>query len=494
MTDTNPSAGQHVLVLAFNAPTRDIRVLKQIGSLSRAGYNVSTFAPIGVKDTDPADVDFALDQYWIGSAQHKLQARELHSLMQSPCGKALFAGAVDDLLARTAEQGEMQRDLMRRVFRLGRLVAMLHWSVQVRRTQVESLRNLRKWFADAQLRDGDGPNRVLIAARYGEQVLRFCDSDPQWQARLKAVGPPRIVHAHDLSTLAAGAVLADRYGAKLIYDAHEYEPENTPRLPADERKVIELIEDRALSGAAGLITVSDNIAKLYGRRHPDLDLALVYNCPDHRLTDRTVQQLRPRLGLGPDVPLMVFVGLPTLEERGLGVVLEAMTHLPDLHLAVIGPRWAKQDAELAGAVQGAGLEARVHLMEPVAPTDVITAIGDADVSVCLFRETSLNQRFAMPNKLFESLLAGVPLLVSDLPDMAALVQRMQAGLAVDQADPEAIVEAIRTLLQRRADFVPTDAARDALEQNCSWEGQEQTLLALYDRLLADPAGSDSTAS
>jgi glycosyltransferase involved in cell wall biosynthesis len=166
-------------------------------------------------------------------------------------------------------------------------------------------------------------------------------------------------------------------------------------------------------------------------------------------------------------------------------VLEVMAHLPYVHLAVIGPRWAKQDAELIKAVQAAGLDARVHLLEPVAPAEVITAISDADVSLCLFQDTSLNQRFAMPNKLFESLLAGVPLLVSALPDMADLVHRMKAGLAVDQTDPDAVTDAIRTLLERRADFVPAGEARAELMQSCSWEGQERTLLALYERLLTD---------
>ena len=486
MTGIQEYGRGHVLVLALNPLSTDARIRKQVTSLVNAGYRVSGLA---LRDADHPG--------------HDLEDPALHIYRQaldrtapppdpgaSVRGREIFEGSPAALLARL-EPVRRDQQTLRRALRLYRRLTALHWSSKVRKARRRYLSDLLEQSIALQNAQHDGPIRIDFTARFEALTRSFCDTTPEWQARLADLGPPRVVHAHDIYTLAAGAVLAERYGAKLIYDAHEYEPENTPRLPAGERAVIALLEDRALEGDAALVTVSDNIARLYRRRNPGLDIALVYNAPDARLADGADPILRARIGLNAEVPLLAFVGLPTLEERGLGVVLEAMTQLPEVHLAVIGPRWAKQDAELTAAVAATGLTARVHLLEPVAPMDVITAIADADVSLCLFQDTSLNQRFAMPNKLFESLLAGVPLLVSDLPDMAALVHRMQAGLAVDQTDPDAVIAAIRTLLARRADFVPAGEARTALKQSCSWEGQEQILLALYARVLA---GAGATAS
>jgi glycosyltransferase involved in cell wall biosynthesis len=477
-------AGAHVLMLAANA---DQHIAKQAASLSCAGYRVSTLAFKAVGYPDPVPGPGALHQqiFHMPDMAHLL---ELPHLVE-PMLVDLFSAPIHVLQSRATVQERILRDL-RWVFRLRRIATVLHWSARVRRARTQAFRARRQQAHDVLRAGRDGPIRLNMTAQYASQAAAFSGQDPGFQARLDDLGPPRVVHAHDLYTLAAGAVLADRYGAKLVYDAHEYEPERTPVLPEAERDLITLFEDRILGRAAGLQTVSQSIAELYRQRFGHLRVNLAMNCPALRAAGSDVPNLRERAGLDQDVPLAVFVGLPELEGRGLGVVLQAMTHLPDLHLAVIGPRWEKQDAELTTAVQAAGLAARVHLLDPVAPGDVITAIRDADLSFCLMQDTSLNHRFAMPNKLFESLLAGVPVLVADLPDMGGLVLRLRAGLVVDQTDVDAVVAAIRQIRADRAGFVPQGDGRTAVEAACSWEGQEQALLAFYSDLLSkDVRGS-----
>lgn len=476
MTVVPDPGGVHVLMLAANA---DQHIAKQAASLTGAGYRVSTFAPATVEYPDPRPGAPALHQQIFHMPD--VPAPGHRAAVDNPLLAGVFDAPIAGQLSRITALEDIRHD-MRWAFRLRRLFTGLQVSGQQRRAKVQDFRARRRHAYEALL-PPDCANRLDIIVRYASQALAFCDTALEWQARVTAFGPPGVVHAHDIFTLAAGVALARRYGARLVYDAHEYEPERTPVLPTAERRLIALFEDRVLPWATGLQTVSGSIVALYRDRFPALQTNLLMNCPALNAAGAEVPGLRARTGLGAEVPLAVFVGLPELEGRGLGVVLEAMTHLPDLHLAVIGPRWEARDTELMAAVHAAGLSARVHVLDPVAPGDVITAIGDADFSVCLMQDTSLNHRFALPNKLFESLLAGVPVLVADLPDMSALVRRLGAGLVVDQTDPKAVSDVMRQVLADRAEFSPTGEGRVAVEAACSWEGQEQGLLGFYDRVL-----------
>lgn len=479
---SSAGTGAHVLMLTENA---DQHIAKQAASLTCAGYCVSTLAPVAAQYPAPRSGPAGQGQQIFHMADDLLRRGE--ALPEGALLADLLGAPIAERLEEVTALERIRRD-MRWIFRARRLAAAMHWSGRQRRTRIRAFR-ARRQQANVALLPPDCSSRLSLTARYAARALKFCDNASDWQARIAELGPPRVVHAHDIFTLVAGVVLADRYGAKLVYDAHEYEPQRTPVLSPDECGIIELLEDRTLAGAAGIQTVSESIAGLYRQRFPHLHINLAMNCPALGAASGEVPGLRASLGLGPDVPLAVFVGLPELEGRGLGIVLQAMGHLPELHLAVIGPRWKQQDAELVAAVRDAGLEMRVHLLDPVAPGDVILAIRDADFSVCLMQDTSLNHRFALPNKLFESLLAGVPVLVADLPDMGGLVRRLGAGLVVDQTDVEAVVRAMRQVLANREAYVPTGQGRAAVEAACSWEGQEAALLAFYESVLAGAPAS-----
>ena len=489
VTRSSDQTGAHVLALASNALTHDTRILKQIGSLSRAGYRVSALAMGGAEPSAHDLSDPARHIYRFASGD----------LMQDPrpdsagAASGMYAGAVGAAIDRFFEAHRDVEDI-RQGLRLKRLVTGLHWSGAVRRARRRHHRDLRTRIATLIQDSTAGPERLLVAAGYDAAMRRFTAQAPEWAARLEQAGPPRVVHAHDLYTLGAGIALAERHGARLIYDAHEYEPERMPPLPHAQKQAIVAFEDYALARADATITVSDGIAGFYRRRHSGLDVRLVMNCPEVRAHGKdadAVPGLRARMGLSPEVPLAAFIGLPTLGGRGLQVVFDALKICPEIHLAILGPRRAELDDALTAALAQMGLSDRVHLLEPVRPHQVVAAIGEADLSLCLIQDHSLSYRHAMPNKLFEALMAGVPTLVSDLPDMAALIREHRAGMVVDQTDATAVANAMQQILADRAAFVPASDAREALAQECSWEGQEAVLLQLYEDLLSETDSSRS---
>jgi glycosyltransferase involved in cell wall biosynthesis len=133
---------------------------------------------------------------------------------------------------------------------------------------------------------------------------------------------------------------------------------------------------------------------------------------------------------------------------------------------------------LAGAAPYAG---RVRLLPAVPPDELLPWTASADVTVMAIQPTSLNHRFTTPQKLLESLAAGVPVVASDLPGMRAVIEASRAGVVCDPTSPDAIAAAIREILDTpaagRADL--RAAALAAAHGTYSWERQTEVLFGVY---------------
>ena len=124
------------------------------------------------------------------------------------------------------------------------------------------------------------------------------------------------------------------------------------------------------------------------------------------------------------------------------------------------------------------------LLPAVRPIELLDWVAGADVVAMPIQPTTLNHRLTTPNKLFEAMAAGVPVVASDLPGMAPIVRETRCGLVVDPTDAAAIAAACRAIL----DAPPEEAAawrRRALaaaHETYNWENQADRLFAEYSRL------------
>jgi glycosyltransferase involved in cell wall biosynthesis len=302
---------------------------------------------------------------------------------------------------------------------------------------------------------------------------------------------PDIVHAHDIYTLAAGASLASRFGAKLVYDAHEYEIERASKMPPEGNALAIALEEDCLEHAAALVTVSEGLRQLYQERFPRLRTGVVMNSPDISMAsfvDSTEGSRRPpgcvrtQIGLDADVPIVAFTGWVQRSHRGLDKVAEAISLLPGYHLAILGPRHERDDASLSEQCAALGVLDRVHLLDPVPHQDVVGAISSADVSVIPFQDATLSYRHAMPNKLFEAAFAGLPISVANLPDMRRFVEELGIGRAMDQTDPQSIASNIQHLYTNKEKYRLSDAAKQRMVNEFSWAAQVRNLNDIYREL------------
>jgi glycosyltransferase involved in cell wall biosynthesis len=296
-----------------------------------------------------------------------------------------------------------------------------------------------------------------------------------------------VVHAHDLFTLVAGTWLAQRTGAKLIYDAHEYEIARATKMQPVGNSIALSIEDACLTKVDRLVSVSPLISDLYLQRHPKLHIELVMNSPASPVVkegdNAGVGSIRQMSNLSADQPLMVFTGGVQGPHRGLDKVLEAMKMLPQFHLAILGQRLPKADRWLKSAAKSCGVWNRVHLFHEVSADIVPAVISSADIAVCPIQDASLSYRLAMPNKLFEAAFADVPICVSNLPGLMSVVNDLRNGASMNQTDPGDIARTIQHVYENRASYKLSTETRKILMEKYSWDVQVQRLLTMYQELL-----------
>ncbi|WKZ65025.1 MAG: glycosyltransferase family 4 protein [Flavobacteriales bacterium] len=257
-----------------------------------------------------------------------------------------------------------------------------------------------------------------------------------------------VLVANDLDTLLA-CYLAKGKRA-LVYDSHEYfteVPELQGRLA---RRAWLALERWILPRLKHVITVNGSIAMAYRERY-GVPVEVVRNIPMHR--DLGPLPARRDLGLPADRFVLILQGSGINVDRGGEEAVLAMRELPEALLLVIGggDAWPV----LERLVEEHRLAERVRLLPRMPYDRMMQYTRNADLGLSLDKDTSLNYRYSLPNKLFDYFRAHIPALVTDLPEVAGIVRRYEAGVVIPRAEPALIAAEVRRL-------IPDRPRRDAL--------------------------------
>lgn len=290
---------------------------------------------------------------------------------------------------------------------------------------------------------------------------------------------PDAVHAHELVTLPAAAVVAGDCDASLVYDSHEFERHRNPPSPAPVRNYLHALEHRFGRRADLIITVSRPIAEIL-EQELQRAVILVHNSPLIAKAPAGAN-VRADLRLPENSPLVVYVGA-LLPNRGLEQLIRAHRWLPGYHFAIVGPGAPRVRTALAELVDALHLTERIHFLPPVPPEQVVHYIKTADVGTYAIQNACLSYDFCMPGKLFEMTLAGLPLAVSDLRATRDFVARFGHGRLFSPDDLEDIARTIRRVYEDRQDLKLRDSARHAVIREFGWSAQATTLIRAYDQL------------
>jgi len=278
---------------------------------------------------------------------------------------------------------------------------------------------------------------------------------------------PVLVHCNDFNTMWIGVVAKLFAGSRVVYDAHELWPDRNGRW--ESRCWLLAAEWLFVRAADEVVTVSPAIAERMARRYRIRAPTVVRNVP----------AARPAAPARTDDRLVVYVGA-LLAYRGLEQAIDAIALVPGVRLCFIGHGSACRIRALRERADGAGLGGRFEIAAPVPPDDVVGAIAGAAVGLSLFQPTCVSHELTLPNKIFEYVAAGVPVLSSDVAASAGFVREHGIGEVVAAGDPRDIARGLRLLLEpaRIAELRPR---LERAARRLTWEHERSALVGAYAR-------------
>jgi glycosyltransferase involved in cell wall biosynthesis len=305
-----------------------------------------------------------------------------------------------------------------------------------------------------------------------------------------------VYHGHDLTALHAAVLAQERLGGLLLYDSHESFMDSGTNVNRSRwgKAILSWFERRQARHATALVTVNRSLGEILGARFRIPRVVVVYNTPARWAApaDRP-NLLREATGLLADAPIALYHGAFFLH-RGLEELAAALLEpgMERVHAVYLG--YGSREEWLREIATDPSYGGRIHVLEAVPPAVLPLWVASADVGVMPIQASTLNHRLSSPNKLFESLATGLPVVVSDFLEMRRIVlddPDGPLGAVCDPADPASVARAIRSILDLG------QAERDALRARClraaherwNWETESARLVALYDSLALEAAAS-----
>lgn len=300
-----------------------------------------------------------------------------------------------------------------------------------------------------------------------------------------------IYHGHEVSGLLPCYIAGVLRRKPVIFDAHE--------MPLFERPLSELGRSRRMlrqllvfmlayivPRCAGVITVSPPIVEELRRRYRLSEVTLIRNVPPYKSVTKS-NRLREFLGLKPEVRIVLYQGY-LQPNRGLDRLIRAATYLEsDTVIVMMGKNRKTTQTQLEALIASEGVAERVKIIPPVPYAELLEWTASADIGVNVASpDYSLNVQYFLPNKLFEYLMAGVPVLTSPLPAMVEVVKTHDAGQVLPSLEPADIGRAINTMLADPAALARMSSnAINATREEYNWEKERSKLIDLYQAIFQD---------
>lgn len=294
--------------------------------------------------------------------------------------------------------------------------------------------------------------------------------------KLRRVVKARTYWAEDVFSLPMAFFLAKRYRAKVIYDSREIfsalgSLSNSPK----KQNIITKIERFYAPKATSIFTSGDLDSDYLAEILPIPRPAVVMNVPPFKVTKRT-NLLRQKFSIDSSKKIILYQGM-IAEGRGILKCVEALEFLPDCVLCLIG------DGEFSEVVREqavkSGVINNVFFCGKVPYDDLPKWTASADVGMCFIEPISFSYSLALPNKLFEYCMAGIPSVTSNLEAIRRVLSEYPIGvMRSNDATPENIANGIQEALSpgflEQFHQIQAEASK-----KYSWEYQEETVMRIF---------------
>jgi len=291
-----------------------------------------------------------------------------------------------------------------------------------------------------------------------------------------------IYHAHDLNTLIPAYIVAKLRGAKLIYDSHElWSREVALPLPYLWKQV----EKHLILKADAVIVANKERAKILEKDYKLGEKPIVVmNCPFYHKPIKS-DKLPKLLNIDNKTREIVLYQGGIGRDRCAEELISACKYFKKgVILIFIGPIREDYQKKLAKKIKKETVGHKVYFLPPVPSYELPNYTSSANIGIVLYHNTSWNNYYCAPNKLFEYLMQGLPVIASNFPGMKEIVEGEQIGLCVNPTDSIQIAKAINEILDDKHKYkMMRRNALKASKEKYNWEIESQKLLKVYESLL-----------
>jgi glycosyltransferase involved in cell wall biosynthesis len=290
---------------------------------------------------------------------------------------------------------------------------------------------------------------------------------------------PAIFVAHDLPMLPLAYKHSVRCGAKLVYDSHEFFCEQ--EFSVHEQKRWREIELSYIDKCDAVITVNASIAAELEKRYGLPEVFVIQNADRIRSLPVISRIFHEFFSLSDKTHVLLLQG-GLSAGRNLETLIEGLAHSTNdqIALVVLGDGPIKES--LTASVSRLGLESRVFFHPAVPQDDLPRFTAAADAGVIPYQATCLNNYYCTPNKMFEFIAAGLPILASDLPEISRMVAGNNLGLAGNMDNAATVGQMIDDFFSNEIRFKEWQVNVLKARKEICWEVEEKKLLAIYEAL------------
>jgi glycosyltransferase involved in cell wall biosynthesis len=287
-----------------------------------------------------------------------------------------------------------------------------------------------------------------------------------------------LLYSNDLDTLMPNYVVSKLKSIPLIYDSHEYftgvpELQNHPT----KQKMWKRVEKMIIPKLKNMFTVNESIAGLY-REEFGIDVKVMRNLPMKRYLTTTTSRKALNLPEGKDILLLQGAGINI--ERGSEEAIQAMQFVDNALLLIIGGGDAIDSLKTLTAKLN--LHDKVRFIAKLPFEELMQYTVLATIGLTLDKDTNINYRYSLPNKLFDYIHAGLPVLASPLVEVKKIIDHYNVGECIASHKPEDIAAKIRSMLADKAKLTTYKQNAIKVADELCWENEKHVLSALLKAL------------
>jgi len=281
--------------------------------------------------------------------------------------------------------------------------------------------------------------------------------------------------SNDLDTLLPNYLVSKIKGKPLIYDSHEYFTE-VPELVSRKgvQKIWKRIEKWIFPKLIHVITVNESIADLYENEY-GIRPVVVRNIPSTQ--SKYIYKSRAELSLPENKKILILQGSGINIQRGAEEMVEAMQYINNAVLLIVGGGDVVEKLKLM--VSDLSLKDKVIFRSKLPYEQLINLTYQADLGLTLDKDTNLNYRYSLPNKLFDYIQAGTPVIASPLVEIKKIVEQFDIGDFIPDHNPKQIADKVNTVLSDKELIARWEKNIIFAASQLTWENEEQVLKKIF---------------